>query len=379
MSSASMKRDYYEVLGVPKDATVDQIKAAYRKLALQYHPDRNKSPGAEEKFKEISEAYAVLSDETKRAQYDQFGHEGFQGRYTQEDIFRTTNFEDIFRDMGFGGGFDSIFDTFFEGLGGGFGRSRRRYRGQEEDYYEQRGRDLTFELPLTLEEIAFGISKQVRIPRNETCEVCKGSGATPGSSPKVCPECNGSGQAQSMNSSGFSRIIRLTTCIRCQGRGKIIDNPCRNCGGSGEVKRTRTISVNIPAGIEDGASLRLRGEGDQVSGKAGDLYLACRELPHDFFFREGNNLLCQVSIDMVDAAIGATIPVPTIDGKTLSVAVPPGTQNGTILRLKGLGIRSANNSRRGDQLVKIEVNIPKKLSSKQVELLRQFKELEKKR
>jgi molecular chaperone DnaJ len=375
MTSASMKLDYYEVLGVSKDATLDQIKAAYRKLALQYHPDRNKSPEAEEKFKQISEAYAVLSDETKRAQYDQFGHEGFQGRYTQEDIFRSANFEDFFRDFGFGGGFDSIFDSLFGRSSSSFGRSWGRNR--EREVYEQRGSDLTFQLDLKLEEIAFGTSKEVMITRNETCEVCKGSGGSLGSPPKTCPDCGGTGQAQNVSTSGFSRIIRLVTCRKCDGRGKIFDNPCEECDGKGDVRRTRRIQVNIPAGIEDGSYLRLRGEGDQHSGKAGDLYLVCRELPHDFFTREGNNLQCQVSIDMVDAALGCEMPIPTIDKQNLIIKIPRGTQNGTVLRLKGLGIRFSNSSRRGDQLVRIEVNIPRKLTAKQIELLRQFKELEK--
>jgi molecular chaperone DnaJ len=373
MSSSSMKRDYYEVLGVSKEATPDQIKAAYRKLALQYHPDRNKSPGTEEKFKEISEAYAVLSDNTKRSLYDQYGHEGLQGRYSQEDVFRTTNFDEIFGDMGFDGGFDGIFESFF----GNFGESRRsRYRQQD---YTQQGKDLTYELELTLEEIALGTTKEIEIPRTEACEECKGSGAMRGSAPKTCPECRGTGQAQNMSTSGFSRIIRLITCKKCKGSGRMIENPCKGCNGNGAVERIRTIRVDIPAGIEDGSSLRLRGQGDLGdSGESGDLYLVCRELPHNFFIREENNLLCQVSVGIVDAALGSRIAVPTIDKQTLTVKVPPGTQNGTILGLKGMGIKFPNGSRRGDQLVTIKVNVPTRLTTKQVEILRQFKELEKK-
>jgi molecular chaperone DnaJ len=376
-SSSSVKRDYYEILGITKDSSADQIKAAYRKLALQYHPDRNKSPDAEEKFKEISEAYAVLSDDQKRSQYDQFGHEGIRGRYSQEDIFRTTNFDDIFRDMGFGSGFDSIFESFF----GDFGRPRRRYREQRR---EQRGEDLTYELGLTLEEIAFGASKGIEVRRIETCEECQGSGAAPSSVPKTCPDCKGAGQVQNMSSSGFSRLIRIITCKTCKGSGKVIEDPCKNCRGAGVVERTRKITVNIPPGVEDGASLRLRGEGSLGGGQGGerpgDLYIVCRELPHKFFTRQDDDLYCQVSVDMVDASLGTEIPVPTIDGKTLAVTVPAGTQNGTTLRLKGMGLRSLGNvSKRGDELIMINVIVPTKLTTKQAEILRKFKETEKRK
>jgi molecular chaperone DnaJ len=366
MSSSSVKRDYYEVLQVPKDATLDQIKAAYRKLALKYHPDRNKSPDAEEKFKEISEAYAVLSDDQKRAQYDRFGHEGIEGTYSKEDIFRTANFDDLFKDMGF----ESIFESFFGG--GGFGRSRRRNAERE-----QSGEDLTCELDLTLEEIASGTTKQIEIPRSETCNACNGSGASPGSAPKTCPNCGGSGQTQNLSTSGFSRLIRIFTCKMCKGSGRVIDNPCKTCEGTGLVERTRNVSVKIPPGIEDGSSLRLRGEGGLDSG---DLYIVCRELPHKIFTREGDDLHTKVSIDMVDAALGAEIPIPTIDGKTVEVKVPKGTQNGTILRLKGMGIPSLEStSKRGDELVTIDITIPTNLNPKQVEILKRFKETERRK
>src|SRR5487761_423704 len=246
------KRDYYEVLGLQKDATKEQIKGAYRKLALQYHPDRNKAPSAEERFKEISEAYAVLSDDAKRAQYDRFGHEGIQGRYSPEDIFRTTNFDEILRDLGFGGfgGFSgSIFDMFFGNMTGS-GRGARR------------GADLRYDLDITLEQVATGLTTEIEIPRTERCPICKGTGAKPGSEPRRCTECGGRGQVQRINSSGFAQFVRIETCRACKGKGEMLDNPCRDCKGNGTVQKTRKISVKIPAGIDNESSLRLRAEGD---------------------------------------------------------------------------------------------------------------------
>ncbi|MCL4519421.1 MAG: molecular chaperone DnaJ [Thaumarchaeota archaeon] len=362
------KRDYYEVLGVPKDASKEQIKTSYRKLAMQYHPDRNKAPGAEERFKEISEAYAVLSDDAKRAQYDRFGHEGIQGRYTPEDIFRTANFEEILRDLGFGGfgGFSgSIFDMFFGNMTGS-GRGSRR------------GADLRYDLDLTLEQVASGLTTEIEIPRTERCAACKGTGARPGSSPRVCTECGGRGQVQKINSAGFAQFVRIETCRLCRGKGEILDNPCRECKGRGTVQRTRKMSVKVPAGIDDGASLRLRGEGDagESGSTAGDLYVLCHILPHKFFTRQESDLVCKVPLDAISAALGTTIRVPTIEGGTVEVAVPAGTQNGTVLKLKGKGMPSLGGGSRGNLLVAIAATIPTKLSEKQKELLRQYKELD---
>lgn len=362
------KRDYYEVLGVSKDASKDQIKSSYRKLALQYHPDRNKSPDAEERFKEISEAYAVLSDDAKRAQYDRFGFEGIQGRYSQEDIFRTTNFDEILRDLGFGGfgGFSgNIFDMFFGNMTGA-GRGT------------QRGADLRYDLDLTLEQVADGLSTEIDVPRTERCQVCKGTGAKPGSNPRTCTECGGRGQVQRVSSSGFAQFVRVETCRACRGRGQVIDNPCRDCRGSGVVQRKRKIQVKIPAGIEDEASLRLRGEGDagDTGAPSGDLYVVCRILPHKFFTRQDRDLICGASISIADAALGTTIRIPTIDGNTAEVEVPAGTQSGTILKLKGRGLPSIGNPGRGNQLVTIRVEIPSKLSDRQKELLKEFRSLE---
>ena len=362
------KRDYYEVLGLQKDATKEQIKGAYRKLALQYHPDRNKSAGAEDRFKEVSEAYAVLSDDAKRAQYDRFGHEGIQGRYSSEDIFRTTNFDEILRDLGFGGfgGFSgSIFDMFFGNMTGS-GRGARR------------GADLRYDLEITLEQVANGLVTEIEVPRTERCPTCKGSGARPGSNPRVCTECGGRGQVQRVSSAGFAQFVRVETCRNCRGRGQILDNPCRECRGTGTVQRKRKISVKIPAGIEDESSLRLRGEGDagDSGSAAGDLYVVCHIMHHNFFTREEKDLLCEVSISMADAALGTTIQVPTIEGNPAEVEVPSGIQSGGVLRLKGRGMPSLGGSSRGNQLITVKVAIPTKLTDKQKDLLKELRHIE---
>lgn len=367
-STSSEKRDYYEVLGVPKNADKDQIKNSYRKLAMQYHPDRNKSPEAEEKFKEISEAYAVLSDEAKRAQYDRFGHEGIQGRYSTEDIFRTANFDEILRDLGFGGfgGFGgSIFDMFFGNMTGS-GRGARR------------GADLRYDLDVSLEQVAAGLSTEIEIPRTERCSVCKGTGARPGSSPRVCTECGGRGQVQRVSSSGFAQFVRIETCRNCRGKGEVLDNPCRDCKGSGTVQRTRKITVKIPPGIENESSLRLRGEGDagESGNTAGDLYVVCHVLPHKIFTREEGDLHCSVSLDMASAALGTSVKVPTIDGTGAEIIIPAGTQNGTTLKLKGKGIPLMGSPNKGNELVTVSVLIPSRLTDKQKDLLKQFKQIE---
>jgi molecular chaperone DnaJ len=365
---SEQKRDYYEVLGVEKGASKDQIKTAYRKLAMQYHPDRNKSPGAEEKFKEISEAYAVLSDDAKRAQYDRFGHEGIQGRYSSEDIFRSANFDEILRDLGFGfGGFGggSIFDMFFGNMTGS-GRGARR------------GADLRYDLDITLEQVATGLTTEIEIPRTERCPVCKGTGAKPGSQPRICTECGGRGQVQRINSSGFAQFVRIETCRVCNGKGEVLDNPCRDCKGNGTVQKTRKISVKIPAGIENESSLRLRAEGDagEMGTPAGDLYVVCHVLPHKIFKREDSDLRISAQIDFPSAALGSTIQVPTIDGKMAEVTVPAGTQSGTVLKLKGKGLPNLGGANKGNMLISIEATVPTKLTDKQKELLRQFKQID---
>ncbi|MFI5420559.1 MAG: molecular chaperone DnaJ [Nitrososphaerales archaeon] len=365
---SSEKRDYYEVLGVAKDADKDQIKSSYRKLALQYHPDRNKAAGAEERFKEISEAYAVLSDDAKRAQYDRFGHEGIQGRYSSEDIFRTANFDEILRDLGFGGfgGFGgSIFDMFFGNMTGS-GRGSRR------------GADLRYDLDLTLEQVASGLTTEIDIPRTERCTVCKGTGSRPGSTPRVCTECGGRGQVQRISSSGFAQFVRIETCRACKGKGEVLDNPCRDCKGNGTVQRNRKITVKIPAGIDGESSLRLRGEGDagESGTSAGDLYVMCHVLPHKVFKREESDLQCVVSVDLASAALGSTIQVPTIDGAGAEISLPAGSQTGATLRMKGKGMPILGSSGRGNELVTINVVVPTKLTEKQRDLLKQFKQIE---
>ncbi len=357
------KRDYYEILGVPRNASKDEIKDVYRKLAMQYHPDRNKSPDAEEKFKEISEAYAVLSDDQKRQQYDLLGHAGFDQRYTAEDIFRGADFESIFRDIGFG--FSDLFRTFF---GGGFGGGGFRER-------INRGQDLVYDLRLTLEEAAKGTEKEILVPRTEKCEVCGGSGANPGTSPRTCPKCNGDGKVKHMRKSSFAMYVHVTPCSTCRGKGIIIDSPCKNCRGTGLVKKRRKISVKIPIGIDEGYQLRLRGEGEMApnGGEAGDLYVLVHIAQHEHFMREGDDLWHVLIIGYPQAALGGQVSVPTLDGPT-TVKIKPGTQAGETIRLKGKGMPRFRGYGKGDLLVRVGISVPEKLTSKQRALLEQLAE-----
>ncbi|MGA1974239.1 MAG: molecular chaperone DnaJ [Conexivisphaerales archaeon] len=347
----SDKRDYYDVLAVPKNASKDEIKNSYRKLALQYHPDRNKSPGAEERFKEISEAYAVLSDDEKRAQYDQFGHAGIDSRYSQEDIFRGVDFDEILRGFGFGG--FSIFDNLF-GMG-----------GQREP---SKGRDIQVTVDVSLEDVFRGAVKQIELDRMEECDVCRGSGAQPGTSVRTCPQCNGAGQVQRVQSAGFARLVRVETCSRCSGSGRIVETPCRNCRGSGLLQKHRTIDVRIPAGIEDGYSLRLSGEGNGKRGGSGDLYVMVRIRPHPLFKRTGADLLSEIRVSFPKAALGVTVGLTTIDGRA-ELKIPSGTQNGTVFKLKGKGLPKMSGWGKGDQFVKVNVETPRNLNSRQRRLL----------
>lgn len=359
------KRDYYDVLGVKKNDSVDDIKKAYRKLAMEYHPDRNKSPDAEEKFKEISEAYGVLSDANKRQQYDQFGHAGIDMRYSQEDIFRGVDFDDIFRDMGFGGfGFgrgESIFDLFF-------GRQRREG--------PSRGSDIRTEVTIKFEEAATGKTIYLEVPRSETCDECKGSGAKPGTSPKSCPTCGGSGQVSRTQSTPFGRFMTTSTCGTCRGEGRIIDTPCTSCHGSGLVQKKRRIEVKIPPGVDTGSRLRIAREGEAGTkgGPPGDLYVDIYVKPHSIFTRQENDILMEAVISFSQAALGDDIAVPTLNGKVM-MKIPPGTQSGHIFRLKGKGFPSLHFSGKGDQLVKVQVSVPTKLNDRQKELLREFAEI----
>jgi len=353
------KRDYYEVLGVPKSASKEEIKDSYRKLALQYHPDRNKSPDAEEKFKEISEAYAVLSDDEKRQQYDMLGHADFYQRYTTEDIFRGADFESVLRDLGFGFGFRDIFSSIFGG------------RGFEER--EIRGRDIGYDLEITLEEAARGAEKEIELPRVEKCEVCGGSGASPGTSPRTCPKCNGSGRVQNVSRSGFGTFVRVTPCSACAGRGQIIDSPCRNCRGTGLARKERRITVKIPAGIDEGYELRLREEGEAPpnGGPSGDLYVMIRMAPHAHFKRDGDDLLYGLTVGFPQAALGAEVSVSTLDGNT-SVKIDAGTQPGDVIKLRGKGMPRLRGYGRGDLLVRVDVRTPEKLTLRQRALIEEL-------
>jgi molecular chaperone DnaJ len=356
------KRDFYEVLGVPKNATKEQIKDVYRKLAMQYHPDRNKAPEAEEKFKEISEAYAVLSDDQKRQQYDTLGHAGFDQRYTEEDIFRGADFSDIFRDFG---GINDIFRVFFGG-GGGFGGGGFRERSV-------RGQDLMYELNISLEEAARGTEKEIEVPRTEKCEVCGGSGAAPGTQPKTCPRCNGAGRIQNARRSAFGTFVQVTPCPTCGGRGRLIDKPCQNCRGTGLMRKRRKITVKIPMGIDEGYQLRLRGEGDMAGegSEPGDLYVLVHIVQHPLFERDGDNLHHLLMINYPQAALGADVQVPTLEGP-VTVRMPPGTQNGEVVRLRNKGMPRFRGYGRGDLIVRVGISVPEKLTLKQKELVEEL-------
>ncbi len=353
------RRDYYEILGVPKDAAKDDIKRTYRKLAMQYHPDRNKSPEAEEKFKEISEAYAVLSDDEKRSQYDRFGMAGIEGKYTWEDIFRGADFDEIFKDLGFGFGAQSIFDMFFR-------RMRPRY-GPE------RGPDLRYDLEITLEQAASGLKNQIEVPRTETCQRCKGSGAEPGTSSSQCPRCQGTGQMRFERASPFGRFVQIQTCDRCHGAGVLITAKCRECNGRGIVERLRKIDVSVPPGVDSDSHLRLRGQGEAGirGGPSGDLYIVLHIKPHQMFRREEDDLYCKLQIEFWQAALGATVKVPTLNG-TAELKIPAGTQTGTMFRLKKKGMPKLQGWGRGNEYVEVSVKTPTKLSRRQKRLLEEF-------
>lgn len=359
------KRDYYEILGIDKKAPIDDIKSAYRKLAMQYHPDRNKAEDAEEKFKEISEAYAVLSDQDKRNQYNQFGHIGIDQKYSQEDIFRGVNFEDILRDIGMGirssvKGGDFIFNIFFGGGGGKQG-------GQS------RGPDILYGLEMSLEDVAIGKQAELEVPRSEKCDICHGNGAQPGTSPRICQTCNGKGQISRVQKTPFGQFATTAICQTCRGDGNIIDSPCTICHGTGYVQKKRKIEVKIPPGVDNGSRLRVPGEGEigRNNGPSGDLYVDISIKPHTTFARNENNLIMEATISFAQATLGDDIVVPTLDGKA-KVRIPPGTQNGHILRLKGKGVPSIYISNKGDQLIRIKVAIPTKLTDKQRKFLQEF-------
>ncbi|WP_066196591.1 MULTISPECIES: molecular chaperone DnaJ [Gracilibacillus] len=345
------KRDYYEVLGVSKDASKDEIKKAYRKLARKYHPDVNKEEGADAKFKEAKEAYEALSDDQSRAQYDQFGHAGpqSQGGFGGGEDF---------------GGFGDIFDMFF---GGG----RRR-----DPNAPQQGNDLQYAMTLEFEDVIFGKETDIHIPKEEECETCQGTGAKPGTHPETCSHCNGSGQLNVEQNTPFGRVVNRRVCHYCQGTGKIIKDKCTTCHGSGKVKKSKKIHISIPAGIDDGQQIRVGGQGEPGinGGPAGDLYVVIQVKPHEFYQREGDNIYCEMPITFAQAALGDEIEVPTVHGK-VKLKIPAGTQTGKTFRLKGKGVPNVRGYGHGDQHVQIRVITPSSLSDRQKELLREFNEI----
>ncbi|WP_346350740.1 molecular chaperone DnaJ [Oceanimonas sp. AH20CE76] len=345
------KRDYYEVLGVSKGADEREIKKAYKRMAMKYHPDRNKDDAdAADKFKEATEAYEVLTDAQKRAAYDQFGHDAVNGQHGGQG--------------GFGGGadFSDIFgDVFGDIFGGGRGRQQRAARGS----------DLRYNMELTLEEAVRGVTKEIKVPTLVGCDVCDGSGAKPGTQAKTCPTCHGHGQVQMRQ--GFFTVQQ--PCPHCRGKGKVISDPCNKCHGEGRYQKTKTLSVKIPAGVDTGDRIRLSGEGEagEAGAPAGDLYVQMHVRDHDIFVRDGNNLFCEVPISYSAAALGGEVEVPTLDGR-VKLKIPAETQTGRMFRLKGKGVRSARNGQLGDLVCKVYIETPVNLTDEQKELLRQLEE-----
>lgn len=362
------KRDYYDVLGVAKTATADEIKKAYRKLARKYHPDVNKdNPEAAEKFKECSEAYSVLSDEQKKAAYDQYGHAAFQNGGAGGGNPFGGGFG------GFSGGFsgegmDDIFNMFF----GGGGRSRQSRNPNA----PRAGADLRMDLEITFEEAAFGAEKEVKLTREENCSHCHGTGAEPGTKVDTCPECHGTGEVKVTQNTMFGRMVNVQTCSKCRGTGKIVSQPCKECRGTGHVKNKRTLKVKVPAGVDNGSRLRVAGEGEAGTngGPSGDLYVYLYVKSHKLYERDGTTVYVEVPINIVQATLGAEIEVPTLYGQK-KIKVPEGTQPGTVMRIKDAGIPSLRTGIKGDQLVRLKVVVPTKLNVVQKEALRKFEEV----
>lgn len=357
---AENKRDYYEVLGVSKTASADELKKAYRKLAKQNHPDLNPNDKeAEARFKEANEAYEVLSDPDKRARYDQYGHAGVDPNFGAGGFGGGFGFDDI--DIG------DIFGSFF---GGGFGGGRSRSQNAP-----QRGESLRAALNISFEEAAFGCEKEISITRMEVCPDCQGSGAEKGSTVETCDNCRGTGTVKTVHRTPLGAMSSSSPCPKCGGKGKIIKTPCKSCNGSGKKRATRKIKVNVPAGIDHGQTISLRGEGNAGSngGPSGDLLININVRPHSILTRDGTNVLCEVPITYAQATLGAEIEVPTLDGK-VKYSIPEGTQTGTVFRLRGKGITALHSKARGDQFVRVNIEVPKNLNQKQKDLLKSFAE-----
>lgn len=360
------KRDYYVVLGVEKNASKDDLKKAYRKLAMQYHPDRNPdNKEAEEMFKEAAEAYEILSDDDKKARYDRFGHEGVrnsgfggQGFSDVNDIF--SHFSDIF-----GGG--SIFEDFFGG-GQQRGRGRRRSQGSP-------GSDLKVTLKLTMEEIAAGVNKKIKIKKLVSCHSCGGSGAEAGTSNKTCPVCQGSGEVKTVSRSVFGQFVNVSACSNCNGEGSVVDVPCKKCMGDGRVNEEVTVSINVPGGVHEGSYMTMRGEGNsgKRGGQPGDIIVIFQEIPHEYFTRDGDDIIYDLYISYPNAVLGVEVEVPTLNGKA-RLKIDSGTPHGKFLKMRDKGIRHLNHSGSGDELVRVNIDIPRKLSSKEKELLKELGE-----
>jgi molecular chaperone DnaJ len=349
------QRDYYEILGVPRNASLDDLKAAFRQQARQYHPDVNKSPDAEERFKEINEAYAVLSDDDRRSVYDRFGHAGLRGAGGMPNFSVDFDFSDIFGDLfGFGG----------------FGRAATRSRNAP-----RRGADLQYHQELKFEEAVFGVEKEVEITRDEVCSVCNGTGAKSGTNPIRCTTCNGSGEVRQVRQTILGSMVQVTTCHTCHGQGEIISTPCQICQGRGLERRVRRKVVNIPSGVDTGTQIRLAGEGQpgENGGPNGNLYITIQVKPHKFFRRREYDILLELNINIAQAVLGAEVDVPTVDGSA-TLRIPFGTQPGKVLYLKGKGVPKLRSNGRGDQMVVINIDIPTRLSGEQRQLFEKLAE-----
>lgn len=360
------KRDYYEILGVQKNASTDEIKKSYRKLAREYHPDVNKASGAESKFKEINEAYSVLSDPQKRSQYDQFGHAGTQFGGAGGAGFGGYDFSDMFR--GFSGGFGSSpFEDLFESVFGGGGRRREGPR---------RGADLRYDMEITLEQAAQGMEEEIEIPKHISCPACNGTGAKPGTNPSKCSTCGGRGQVQQTQRTPFGSFSQITTCPNCRGSGQVITSPCTKCQGRGIIRSSHKVKLQIPSGIDTGHKLRIphAGEAGEKGGNPGDLYIFITVKPHGIFERDGADLHYKAIVTFAQSALGAEITVPTIDGSS-TLKIPEGTQPNSVLRMKGKGLAKLKGSGKGDQYVHIEIETPVNMSREQREILKKFADL----